>query len=43
VIEVWETPEVHQSWFDEHVAPNLPPGVDRPEWEYIDLLMEVPG
>ena len=42
VIEVWETREAHQSWFDEHVAPNLPPGVDRPEWEYIDLVMTVP-
>lgn len=27
VIEVWESPEDHQACYDDHVAPNLPPGM----------------
>ena len=42
VIEVWETREAHQAWYDEHIAPNLPPGMNKPAWEYVDLLLGVP-
>jgi heme-degrading monooxygenase HmoA len=41
VIEVWESREAHQAWYDGHIAPNLPPGM-TPTWEYIDVLMSVP-
>ena len=27
VIEVWESRKAHQAWYDNHVAPNLPPGM----------------
>jgi heme-degrading monooxygenase HmoA len=27
VIEVWESREEHQAWYDDHVAPNLLPGM----------------
>jgi heme-degrading monooxygenase HmoA len=42
VIEVWESREAHQSWYDDHIAPNLPPGMGPVPWEYIDLLLAVP-
>ena len=42
VIEVWESRDAHQSWYDDHVAPNLPPGMGPVPWEYIDLLLAVP-
>ncbi len=42
VIEVWESREAHQAWFDGHIAPNLPPGF-TPSWEYSDLVISVPN
>jgi hypothetical protein len=42
VIEVWESPEAHQAWFDAHVAPSMPPGVEPTPPEYIELLLTVP-
>jgi hypothetical protein len=42
VIEVWETRDAHQAWFDEQVAPNLPPGMRPIPVEYIELRLEVP-
>jgi heme-degrading monooxygenase HmoA len=27
VVEVWESEEDGQNWFDENVKPNLPPGI----------------
>ena len=42
VIEVWESREDHQAWYDDHVAPSLPPGMDPVPFEYIDLLVAVP-
>jgi prepilin-type processing-associated H-X9-DG protein len=42
VIEVWDSRDAHRAWFDGHVAPNLPPEADRPEWEYIDVVITVP-
>jgi heme-degrading monooxygenase HmoA len=41
VIEVWDSREAHQAWFDNHIAPNLPPGFE-PAWEYTDLVIAVP-
>jgi heme-degrading monooxygenase HmoA len=43
VIEVWESREDHQAWYDGYIAPNLPPGIQRPALEYIDVVMAVPG
>jgi hypothetical protein len=42
IIDVWESREAHQAWFDDHIAPNLPPGME-PRWEYIDLVLAVPA
>jgi len=28
VIEIWETEEDGQKWFDDNVKPNLPPGIE---------------
>ena len=42
VIEVWESQEAHQAWYDNHVAPNLSPGMGPIPFEYIDLLLAVP-
>jgi len=42
VIEVWESPEDHQKWFDSHVAPAMPPGVEPTTPEYIEVLLTVP-
>jgi heme-degrading monooxygenase HmoA len=41
VVEVWESREAHQAWFDTHIAPNLPPGL-MPTWVYTDLVIAVP-
>lgn len=42
VIQVWESPEAQQAWFDAHVAPSMPPrrGTDPPE--YSEPLLTVP-
>ncbi len=42
VIEVWESREAHQDWFDSHIAPNMPPGAEPTSVEYIDLLLTLP-
>ena len=42
VIEVWRSGEDHQAWYDDHIAPNLPPGVGSVPFEYVDLLLAVP-
>ncbi len=42
VIEVWESPAAHQAWFDAHVAPAMPPGVEPTTPQYIDLALAVP-
>ena len=42
VIEVWDSREAHQAWYDNHVAPNLPPGMGPIPFEYIELLLAVP-
>jgi len=39
VIEVWDSPEAHQSWYESQVASNLPPGLEPTTPEYIDLTM----
>jgi hypothetical protein len=42
VIEVWESRNAHQAWVDEHITPNLPPGMGPIPTEYIELRLEVP-
>lgn len=42
VIEVWDSPEDHQAWYAQHVAPNLPPGVEAVTPEYVELSLTVP-
>lgn len=42
VIEVWESQEDHQAWDDDHVAPNLSPGMAAVPFEYVELLLTVP-
>lgn len=42
VIEVWDSREAHQAWFDDHVAPNLPPDMGSIPVEYIDVVMSLP-
>lgn len=42
VIEVWDSKEDHQAWYDNQVAPNLPPGMAPIPFEYVELLLTVP-
>jgi len=42
VIEVWESPEDHQAWYDDHVAQNLPPRMGPNPFEYVEMLLAVP-
>ena len=42
VIEVWESREDHQAWYDDHVAPNLPPGIGPIPFEYVEMLLASP-
>ena len=42
VIEVWGSREEHQAWYDDHVAPNLPPGMGPIPFEYVEMLLAVP-
>ena len=42
VIEVWESRETHQTWVEDVIVPNMPPGAPPPTIEYIDLLAAVP-
>ena len=42
VVEVWESPEHHQTWLEEHVMPSLPPGVVPGPIEYVELALTVP-
>ncbi len=36
VVEIWESEEDAQTWFDENVKPNLPPGI-VPDRQYFPL------
>jgi hypothetical protein len=42
VIEVWESRDAHEAWVEEHITPNLPPGMGPVPAEYIELRLEVP-
>ena len=35
--EVWESAEDQQRWFSEHIAPNLPEGMEPPAPEVTEL------
>jgi hypothetical protein len=39
-IELWESPEAHQAWFDSTIKPNLPPGVEPPQF-YVHVLNQL--
>lgn len=41
VIELWESREAFQAWEDGTVKPNLPPGVQAADPEFIDLTLAV--
>ena len=44
VFELWESRQAFQAWEDGTVKPNLPPGVQLTEPEFIDLTLAVePG
>jgi hypothetical protein len=36
VVETWDSEEDGQAWFEENVAPNLPPGI-VPDRQYFPL------
>jgi heme-degrading monooxygenase HmoA len=39
-IEMWESPEAHQAWFEATIKPILPPGADE-GYSYVHLLYQV--
>jgi hypothetical protein len=41
VIEVWESREAWQTWFDGHVAPKLPPGTEATTPECFELSLDL--
>ncbi len=44
VVEIWDSPESHQAWYESAVRPSLPPGAEPPTPTYVDVLAEVqPG
>ncbi len=40
VIEVWESRDAWQAWFDQIIKPNLPAGVEAEPPTFIDLNLE---
>ena len=44
VIEVWESRDTFQAWFDGTIKPNLPPNVKVTDLVFLDAYLEVrPG
>lgn len=41
VIELWDSREDWQAWYDSHIVPNLPPGAEPNEPEFFELNLEV--
>ncbi len=41
VVELWDSRDDWQAWFDTHVAPNMPPGVDVATPNFFELHAEV--
>ena len=41
VIEVWDSQASHQQWYDTHVAPNVPPGIEPATPQYLELTLQV--
>ncbi len=41
VIELWDSREDYQAWYDGHIVPNLPPGVEPAPPEFFDLYFEI--
>ncbi len=40
VVEVWDSAEAHQAWYDGSVKPNLPPGMEPAPPTYVDVILE---
>lgn len=40
VIEVWDTQASHEHWYDTHVAPMVPPGIEPATPQYLELTLE---
>jgi hypothetical protein len=38
---VWESREAWQAWFDGHVTPKLPPGVEATTPEMFEISLDV--
>jgi len=41
VIELWDSREEYQAWYDGHIAPKLPPGAEVTEPQFFDLHFEI--
>ena len=41
VIELWESREAFQEWYESHIAPNLPPGAETTPPEFSGLSLEL--
>ena len=41
VIELWESREAFQEWYESHIAPNLPPGAETTPPEFFELSLEL--
>jgi len=41
VVEVWESRDAWQSWFDSHVLPMLPPGVEATMPDMFEIILDV--
>jgi heme-degrading monooxygenase HmoA len=41
VIEVWDSRDDWQAWYEGHIVPNLPPGAEPNPPEFFELNLEV--
>jgi len=41
-VEIWESEQDGQNWFDHNIRPNLPPGV-KPNQRYYPLHTAITG
>lgn len=40
-IEMWESPEAHQAWFESTIKPILSPGADAAGYSYVHVLNQL--
>lgn len=43
VIEVWDSREAHEAWYQSDIAPNLPLGAGPITPGHVDLVLALPG